>query len=127
MSSPYLISSHPLQNGLTLSFLDQSRKIAADRWYVCVVIRIDIPLERKWFDDRRLDEMQFQQIKSALGDEVVFEQKKERNFVSADQKDRIVEALCRGAVELAVPYFGHKDFAAKYILRTYNDRQCRRG
>lgn len=119
------ISSCELKNGLTLLCLDQSKKIAGDRWYICVTIHIDIPVDKVWFTNQLVDDKKFQQISRTLGKQVVFEQKKERNFVSADLKDQMVKDFSRRAEELAAQYFSHPDFAAKYILKVYADQQRR--
>lgn len=117
------ISVHHFDNGLSLECLDGSKKIAADRWYVCVWFRMNIPVEERWFDNHPLDADKFQQIRRLLGEMVIFEQKKERNFIDDDQKDQIVKEICDSAMETVLKYLGHDDFAAKYILKRFADQQ----
>jgi hypothetical protein len=118
--------SDALKNGLHLECLDHSKKIAADRWYVCVWVQIAIPVEKKWFVGISVDAEKFQQIHHALGKTVIFRQKNERNFVSDDQKERIVQDICDRVAQVGMKYFSHDDFAAKYILKCFKDRQNRR-
>lgn len=120
------ILSRELDNGLNLLCLDQSKKIAVDRWYVCVWVQITIPVDEKWFVMHPLDTQTFQQIRKALGQEVIFKQKKERNFVSDDQKMQIINQICDRAVEMGSKYLGRDDFAAKYILKVFSDYQKHR-
>jgi hypothetical protein len=120
------ISTCAMRNGLNLECLDQSRKIAADRWYVCVWVHIAIPVEKKCFARHPIDENKFRQIRRVLGQEVIFKQKNERNFVSDDQKTRMVQEICDRAAQMAKTYFAHEDFAAKSILKFYKDRLHRR-
>jgi len=117
------ISSHALQNGLTLKFMDESRKIAADRWIVRVCVTIDIPVDIKWFEESAMDDVHFDRITERLGENVVFRQKKERNFVSDDQKSQVVQEICERTLEMGRGYMGRDSFAAKYILKRYADRQ----
>lgn len=117
------ISSCQLKNGLSLLCLDQSKKIAADRWYVCIWVQMSIPVERKWFVNTPVDEATFQQIGSALGKDVTLKLKKERHFIADDQKEQIVKEICDSAVEMGQQYFTHDDFAAKYILKVFADQQ----
>jgi len=117
------ISSHELKNGLTLTFMDESRKIAADRWYVRVWVTIDIPLEIKWFTDGSMNDGDFDRIAEALGEKVVFSQKKERNFVSDNDKKQVVQDICKGTMETGLAYMGSDSFAAKFILKAYAERQ----
>jgi hypothetical protein len=118
--------SQVLKNGLTQQSLDQSKKIAADRWYVCVWIQISIPVEKKWFVNLPIEEEKFRQIRDAVGKEVLFSQKIERNFVSDDIKEKVVSDICSRAAEMGHKYFAHDDFAAKTILKIYADRQHHR-
>lgn len=111
--------SCPLKNGLTLLCLDQSKKIAGDRWYVCVLVQITIPVEKRWFHNQPVEQETFQQISRELGKEVVFQQKKERNFVSDDVKGQIIKEICDNVADMGVKYFSHDDFAAKYILKVF--------
>lgn len=122
MSTSPIIATHRLDNGLDLTFLDQSKQIAADRWYVCVTVQISIPVEKKWFDSQAVDDLKLADMKQVLGNMVLFEQKKERNFVSADIKDDMIKAMCEHTMQTAGAYLGHADFAAKYILIRYNER-----
>ena len=120
------LSSCELKNGLSLYCLDQSRKIAADRWYVCVGVEIAIPVKKKWFQTNDMDEEKFQQIASVLGKEVIFSQKRERNFISDDVKSKVVGEICRNAIEMAKKDCSSDAFAAQYILKAFADRQHHR-
>ena len=122
MSGP-MISSHELKNGLTLKFLDESRKIAADRWYVCVRVRIDIPGNKKWFGDGLFDDDRFSQIEKVLGETVVFSQKKERNFVGDDIKEQVVKEICDQTVDTNMTYMSSDSFAPKFILKAYAEQK----
>ena len=123
--SPHPILSYQLKNGLSLQCLDQSKKIAADRWHVCIWVQMSIPVERKWFVNTPVDEATFQQIGSVLGQEVTLKLKKERHFIADDHKEQIVKEICDSAVEMGKQYFTHEDFAAKYILKVFADQQRR--
>lgn len=122
MSTGPLLSCS-LKNGLTLLGWDQSKQIAADRWTVCVVVEITIPVEKKWFGNNPVDEEKFRQIRCELGESIVFQQKKERRFISDDKKDLLVKEICDNAEETGIKYFGRDDFAAKYILKVFDDQQ----
>lgn len=117
------LSSCELKNGLSLLCLDQSKKIAADRWYVCVAVEITIPVKKKWFQEHEMDDEKFKQIASVLGKEVLFSQKRERNFISDDVKSNVVGEICSSTIEMAKQYCSTDDFAARYILKTFAARQ----
>ncbi len=120
------ISSCQLKNGLSLLCLDQSKKIAPDCWHICVTVKINIPVVKKWFTNNPLDEERFQQIRGALGQEVLFEQKKERPFIRAAEKKQLVIDMCASAVEMGMKYCSKEAFAARYILKVFAEQQGRR-
>ena len=123
--STTLISSYPLKNGLTLKFMDESRKIAADRWYIRVWVTIDIPVDKKWFSDGSVDDDRFARIADRLGDRVVFRQKKERNFISDNVKDQVVQDICDRTLETNLTYMGSDSFPAKFISKVYTEQKSR--
>jgi hypothetical protein len=122
MSTRSVITTCRLDNGLDLLCLDDSKQIAADRWFVCVRVQMNIPIEKKWFGRHPVDDEVFQHIRRKLGDSVLFEQKKERNFISDDQKSTLVKEICDSTVEMAKQYLSHDGFAAKYILKRFAEQ-----
>jgi len=116
------LAKHQLKNGLTMVFWDQSKKIAADRWYIHIRVEIRIPVQKKWFAKESIDDGDFKAILDALGKEVVFSRKKERNFVSEDSKDQIVKDLCHQALETGLAYCASDTFAARTILKAFRDK-----
>ena len=111
-----------LDNGLSMEIIDRSRKIAADRWYIEIVVRIEIAIEKQWFSSESADDVKFEDIHHRLGDTVVFENKNVRNFVSDDIKFDVVEKICKRITALGDQYYGHPDFPVRYILKCYRDR-----
>jgi len=118
-----LLARHELKNGLIMVFLDQSKKIAADRWYIHIRVEIRIPVQKKWFRKEPIDEGQYQAIQQTLGEEVVFSQKKERNFVSEKVKDQIVEDICNQALRTGHTYCASDTFAARTILKAFGEKR----
>ena len=116
-------SSHEMKNGLVLKFVDESKKIAADRWYVRIRVTIDVPVDKKWFSDETMVDVNFDQVAKGLGDVVVFSQKKERNFVSDDKKEQVVRDVCARTLETGQAYLGSASFPAKFILKSFSERQ----
>ena len=115
------MSRHPLNNGLTLEFWDYSRPIAGDRWFVLLEVRITIPI--------RLDTLppelrgQADQVKEALGDEIIFSHKDERNFIAATEAPKILKDMQDSFLDMAPGYFGHPDFAARFIRGKFAEKQ----
>ncbi len=78
-----LIETIPLQNGLRLTIHDLTRRIAADTVKVEVSFRMKVKVEESFFtssDDCR-------QLTGLFGDELTYEHKLERTFVSETEKE----------------------------------------
>lgn len=116
------LASHELKNGLTMLLMDNSKKIAADRWYINIRVEIRIPVQKKWFAKDPIDDGQYQKILDTLGEEVVFSQKKERNFISEEAKDQIVKDICDRALQTGLTYCASDTFAARTILKAFRDK-----
>jgi hypothetical protein len=114
---PRLINRHPLDNGLTLEFWDYSRPVAGDRWYAVLEARIVIPVN----PDTLPPELQPQapQVLAALGNELIFSQRDERNFIADAALANLRQAMQERLLALAPGYFGHADFAARFIGKSY--------
>ena len=121
MNSARLIPRHLLKNGLTLEFWDYSRPIAGDRWFVLLEVRIAIPIKL----DNLPPELRGQadQVKKTLGDEIIFSQKTERNFIAALEAPKILQDMQASFLNMALRYFGHPDFAARFIRGKFAQKQ----
>jgi hypothetical protein len=78
---------HPLNNGLTLEFWDYSRVIGGDRRFVLLEVRIAVPIRPDTLPPELRE--QVDQVKEALGDEIIFSHKNERNFIAATEAPEI--------------------------------------
>jgi hypothetical protein len=114
-----LIQTITLENSLILKIFDGSKKLAGDRWLVVLISRIEIPVHRSLLSlDARANR---DEIKNALGEKVVFEQKRVRNFVQAKEKDEIFKSLCDFFLANLLPYLSHSTFPEKYVLKKYQE------
>ena len=120
------IKTLSLKNGLSLHLMDASKKIAGDRWYVCLKARMDIPVNKvaAGFSDRITAEQKIgmDDLVALLGDTVTFEKKMERNFISNEEKDAVLNAFMEAFSKLSSTYLAHPDFAGNYILNEYKKK-----
>jgi len=121
MNSPRLIDRHPLDNGLTLEFWDHSRPVAGDRWFVSLSARIAIPVRA----ERLPPELKAHaaQVVEALGEEIIFSHTEERNFIAASEAPGLLKDMQERILALAPGYFGHADFAARFIRKKVAELQ----
>ena len=123
MDSGRLVLRQPLPNGLTLELWDHSRPVAGDRWYTLMETRIAIPVRADSLppDLKPLAD----QVVQALGAEIIFSHQEERNFIAASEHPSLLKDMQDRILKLALSYFGHENFAPKFIRKTYAAHQPR--
>ena len=114
-----LIKTIKLGNGLKLDFYDISRKLAGDRWYVGLMMRIDIPLTDLLLTSQLFSNYSIEEIRKALGESVCFQDKRERHYIDERKKDVLLQGLMDSFITSTVHYFSHPDFPAKYVIKEF--------
>lgn len=116
-----LIKTIHLENRLTLNLYDASRKIAADRWIVSLIARIDIPVDPEFIgDNENLNDM-----KHLFGNALTFEKRMDRHFIDTVDKDSQLKNLVTSFSSSTQLYLSHPKFPQKYILKQYADKKLR--
>lgn len=117
MTKEKLLARHPLDNGLTLEFWDLSRPMIGDRWIITLELRITIPINAANLPpDLKSQEAE---IIKALGTEIVFSQRDERNFIDAGEFAASLAEMQARLLALAPSYYGHPEFAGRLIRKRY--------
>ena len=114
-----LVKTVLLENNLKLNFYDASKKIAEGRYYVALIIRMDVSVEPEMFIENGAKAATYDEIVAAAGDMIVFEKKSERNFISSDDKDAIFKKMCDSVLTHTSLYYSREDFPKKFILSEY--------
>ncbi|MBP7342297.1 MAG: hypothetical protein PHG54_02895 [Smithellaceae bacterium] len=112
-----LIETIPLQNGLRLTIQDLSRRIAADTVKVEISIQMKVKVEESFFassDDHR-------QLTDIFGDELTYEHKLERTFVSDAGRDAARALLLKTFKDNSLQYLSSPNFARKMALSLLRD------
>jgi hypothetical protein len=116
-----LFESLELANGLTLEIWNLSRLVAGDRWLVSLEVRIELPLDTSYLESVLEKEKEFSLIKQLLGPTVTYSYKRERHFVSQNQKEVVFAEVLDTLKKNTLAYLSHPDFAEKIILSKYRD------
>ncbi len=123
MAAEKLFSQHHLENGLTLEFWDLSRHMAGDRWLVSLEARIAIPVRADTLSAELKDREP--EIVKALGQEILFSQRDERTFIASGEMPAALKEIESRLLTLASSYFGHAEFAGRFIRRKFAEFQER--
>ncbi len=124
MNSPRLLDRYLLDNGLTLELWDHSRPVAGDRWFMSLAARIAIPVRPETLPPELTAHAA--QVVGVLGEEIIFSQRQERNFIAASEAPAVLEDMQDRILAMAPGYFGHVDFAARFIRKKFAEHQALR-
>lgn len=116
-----LIEKLTLPNGLEVFFYDCSRKVAGDRWYVCLTIEIPIPVKREYFLKESNPEAAYVDFTKAFGDIYLFSQKKERNFIDEKEVQKLIETMKDDFIKNNLSYIQRNLFPSFCIRKAYNE------
>jgi hypothetical protein len=119
-----LIQKISLDNGQTIKLFDASRKIAGDRWQVTLLVRMEIPVDSVYSDTA--DRPNASEIKNAFGETVIFEVKKQRNFIGEPEKQPVLDNMKDTFIAISLPYLSHPEFPKRHIARQFAEFKKRR-
>ena len=106
---------------LPWNFGTYSRPLVGDRRFVCLEARIAIPVRGETLPPEL--KAQATQVTEALGEEIIFSQRQERNFIAASLAPALLKEMQDRILALAPGYFGHADFAVRFIRKKFAERQ----
>ena len=99
---------------MTVSFRDESKKMAADRWLIKLKCEASLPLTESYFDHLSLDDTDFLIfLRERLGSNLSYVISKERTFVDEKNKDKIYGDMLTELQENTVSYIGSSLFPQK--------------
>ena len=117
-----LIKTIDLENGLKLKLFDASRKLVGDRWLVSLIARIEMPINDLLLKKDVSPLLNVDEIRKALGEKLLFEQKREKIFIDDKEKDEVMKGMQDLFLSSSLSYFSHSDFPQKYILKKFNEK-----
>ena len=117
-----LIKTIDLENGLELKLYDASRKLAGDRWLVSLIARIEIPTNKLLLKEDGSPLLNIDEVRKALGEKLLFEQKREKIFIDEKEKDEVLKEIQDFFLSCSLSYFSHSDFPKKYVLKKFNEK-----
>ncbi|HMA85540.1 MAG TPA: hypothetical protein VKN73_07540 [Desulfosalsimonadaceae bacterium] len=116
------IKEIPLKNNLRLHIYDASRRLAGDRWLVKMIARIPISVDDA-LSDAEAGLPAKSAVKELIGENIVFEQEKIRNFIDEGEKNDVFQALLNNFLDHLLTYLSHPAFAKRYTLKTFQEKE----
>lgn len=115
-----LLEKLSLANGLQLSFYDESRPLAGDRWLVKLGCRAEYPLTAGLPAQPPVEEPDLHQaVMQRLGECLEYRVERVRNFVDQRQKDDVLHELLVSFREHQLPYLARPAFPERLLADTW--------
>lgn len=123
-----------LANGMTATYVDESKKLAADRWLVKLRCCIATPLKGWMLDDLAGDDPQTLFCRAQFAGRLAHEIVMERNFIDAAEKDLVMDELIERLENTVLGYLERelfvrqlfavkmKEFAELYARQGWTER-----
>lgn len=111
---------------ITISFIDNSRPVAGDRWYIEIVCNATLPCTAElWTTVPDSDTMLLDCIQNAMGTHLLFSITRSRIFIADDTKDSIVNELIKQVDENILHYVNKQSFRNKLFEKKYQEARER--
>jgi len=125
-STENLLQTITINGGPELRLYDASKHVAGDRWQVCLIAKMDIPLDKAsiCLDDASREE--FIAFKQSLSGPARFEQKRIRNFIKNTEKENVLQDLVTVFLQETQSYLSHPEFPQKFIMKQFNEHMKRK-
>lgn len=119
--SENLLETLNLSKGLVLNVYDSSKRIAGDRWQVCMIARMDIPVvyDPAFFSVGNADE--FRDFQNEVKNIVRYEQKRVRNFIDEKNKNLVLQNLVESFLRGSLTYLKRPAFPGQYVVKQYKE------
>ncbi len=113
-----VLASKELANGQELTFYDNSRRVAGDRWQLQLVGKVEMALDRVALAREVAGQPGLgEYIERELGGTLAFVVRRERNFVAEEDKERLLAEFQGELVANMAAYLAQPNFAAKFLVR----------
>jgi hypothetical protein len=111
-----IIEEKVLANGALLSIVDESKKIAGDRW--CIKLRCLTTISwAEWMDQYVAEEADPYEVVRKSLEPITHEIVKERNFIAQSEKDQIIAEMLASLQDNVEHYLASPNFTKNCFLK----------
>jgi hypothetical protein len=122
MKDKTIIKMLDLENNLCVKIYDGSKKLIGDRYQVIMDIEIEIPITHSVLENDHQLLSDIKNLKSLLGDKVMFKKTRDKIFVDEKEKDNLLNTMIDSFVKDIIPYLSRPDFPVKFINKKYQEK-----
>ncbi len=115
------LEDEQLANGVVIRFYDESRRVAGDRWQVTVRYDVVVSVSETFWSLVSGEPELIEEIRAALGAEIVLTNVNERNFISEDEKEALVAEIVSRIRNNIFGYLADPEFPECYFKRCFKE------
>jgi hypothetical protein len=115
------LEDEQLANGVVVRFYDESRRVAGDRWQVTVRYDAVVSVSETFWSLVSEEPEVIEEIRAALGTEIVLTNVNERNFIAAEEKEALVAEMVGQARKNIFGYLADPAFPKRYFRRRFKE------
>ena len=115
------LEDEQLANGVVVRFYDESRRVAGDRWQVTVRYDVVVSVSETFWSLVSGEPELIEEIRAALGAEIVLTNVNERNFISAEEKEALVAEIVSRIRKNIFGYLADPEFPESYFKRRFKE------
>ncbi len=109
------LEDEQLANGVVIRFYDESRRVAGDRWQVTVRYDVVVSVAETFWSLVNGEPELIEEIRAALGAEIVLTSVNERNFIPEEEKEALVAEIVSRARKNIFGYLADPEFPKCYF------------
>jgi len=117
-----IIEQCRLENNMTLTVSDQSKKMAGDRWLIKIICEAEIPVDEGFFSRVVEEDLDLQaEVREAMAGSIRFSVTKERTFIAETERAALVELMVADILTNMITYMNKPEFPEKLFARKYEE------
>lgn len=117
-----IIEQRSLENTMTLTVYDQSKKMAGDRWLIKIICEAELPVDEGFFSRVPEEDIALQaEVREAMAGSVRFSVTKERTFVAESERIALVERMVTEIMDNMAGYLNRSEFPEKLFVSKYRE------
>ncbi|MFA7383842.1 MAG: hypothetical protein WC001_10370 [Desulfurivibrionaceae bacterium] len=117
-----IIAQRSLENKMTLTVYDQSKKMVGDRWLIKIICEAELPVDEGFFARLPEADLALQtEVREKMAGSVKFCATKERTFVAETERAALVAGMVADILTNMVTYLNKPGFPEKLFARKYEE------
>lgn len=117
-----IIEQRSLENSMTLTVYDQSKKMVGDRWLIKIVCEAELPVDEGFFSRLPEADLDLQaEVRESMAGSVRFSVVKEKTFVAETERVALVDLMVAEIMTNMVTYLNRPEFPERLFARRYEE------